>query len=271
MAIYQGHFIRPAPLTILSRSHVTRPPSSASSVRGKILARGCGHAQAAGSRIQAADRGLHAVDKVQSLVHIARQVETHPRIDLLSQRLQRARLSFAALLVIRRVCFPVHVQRAQDRLAHLFVQRLDAQLVDGGRFAPRAGRECGVGVAALVAAADAVGLAVRSSWSFLRSFSSLQRHISCKSTLNVIRHFGLSVAWLSPTPGSCQKSVKTRPGSRSAASSCETLSTTTRSCCARMSRCSSARSFQSQNAAAQVSTSAVGCLLRTWKTWSTQR
>ena len=52
----------------------------------------------------------------------------------------------------------------------------------------------------------------RSSRSFFRSFSSLQRRL----TLNVIRHFGLSVAWLSLTPGNCRKSpVKTRTGIRS--------------------------------------------------------
>ena len=55
--------------------------------------------------------------------------------------------------------------------------------------------------------------------SFARNVSSLHRHISWSLTWRTLRHFGLSVARVGCTPGSCQKSpAKTKTGSLSAAS-----------------------------------------------------
>ena len=63
-----------------------------------------------------------------------------------------------------------------------------------------------------------MGIAVRSATSFWCKVSSLQRHISCNSIWCTMCHFGLSVALVGCTPGSCQKSpANTRTGTRSAA------------------------------------------------------
>ena len=104
--------------------------------------------EAARSAVQAADRGFHPVHKVRPLVDVACQVHSHPGVDLLLERPWRAVLPAAALLKVVRVGFPIQAQVAKDRLAHLFKERPDDQLIDDGRLLPSAGDHGCVRVAA---------------------------------------------------------------------------------------------------------------------------
>ena len=104
--------------------------------------------QAARGGVQVADGGLHPVHKVRFLVDVARQMNTHARVNLLLERLWCGLLDAPAFFVIACVCLPVQVQLAQGRLPHLFEQRLDHKLVHDSRLLSRAGDHRRVWVAA---------------------------------------------------------------------------------------------------------------------------